>query len=214
VIPCFNTADRLEGVLSKILRFIPRRAVWVVDDGSADGTAKVASSAGVRILGHGRNRGKGAALRTGFRACLAAGAGAVLTIDGDGQHDAGRFPAFWSELARGADLVVGLRPFRVPEMPPDRIFSNWASSLIVSVASGVRVRDSQCGFRLYRRVALERALPATDRYEAETEMLIRALRSGFRVGWCPVANRYDGQPSHIRRLPDTVRFLRVIGKFL
>lgn len=214
VIPSYNVADRLNGVLSKISKVLPSSRVWVVDDGSDDGTEGVARAYQVQVIRHDRNRGKGAALKSGFKACLNTGAEAVLTLDGDGQHDPGFIPSFIRCLVEtDRDLVVGVRELRWPEMPPDRIFSNRVSSMIASVAAGRRIPDSQCGYRLYRRSVLTRVHPETDHYETETEMLILAARAGFKMGWCPVRTSYEGQTSHIRRLNDTARFLRLIGKF-
>jgi glycosyltransferase involved in cell wall biosynthesis len=214
VIPAYNAAGQIGDVLSQVLKWIPRNNVCVVDDGSADATLKAASPFGVRLLRHPENRGKGEALKTGFRACLSMNAEAVFTLDGDGQHDPSRIPDFMNVMAgTGCDAVVGMRPFRMKQMPPDRIFSNRTSSLITSLAAGRRIIDSQCGFRLYRRGILERVHPITRRYEMETEMLILASRMGFRIGWCQVENRYGGQVSHIRRFRDTVRFLKLISRF-
>jgi glycosyltransferase involved in cell wall biosynthesis len=215
VIPAYNVATRLNDVLSKSTEYLPHDRIWVVDDGSRDGTSDVARSAGVRLIRHGTNRGKGAALKSGFRACLAAGAEAAVTLDGDGQHDPAFIPGFVQRLSDPVcDLVVGLRDLKWPGMPPDRVFSNRVSSMIASMAAGRGIRDSQCGYRLYRSEVLNRIHPVTDRYEMESEMLILAARNGFRIGWCPVRTVYNGQTSHIRRLRDTVRFLRVIGRFL
>jgi glycosyltransferase involved in cell wall biosynthesis len=215
VIPAFNVADRLEDVLSKVVEFVPRKRVCVVDDGSEDDTSKVAVSFGVNLARHEQNRGKGEAIKTGFKSCLAAGTEGVFTIDGDGQHDPRRMPSFVDAMQRtGYDLIAGKRSFRIGEMPPDRIFSNRISSMIVSMAAGAKIPDSQCGFRLYRRVILENVHPRSSRYETETEMLILAYKQGYRIGWCPVPNRYSGQKSHIRRFPDTVRFMRLIAQFI
>jgi glycosyltransferase involved in cell wall biosynthesis len=214
VIPAYNVAGRIEDVLSQALKWIPRKRVFVVDDGSSDATREKAGPFGIRILSHPGNRGKGEALKTGFRACLSTAADAVFTLDGDGQHDAGRIPDFLEVASvTGCDVVVGKRPFRMKQMPPDRIFSNAASSLITSLAAGRRIDDSQCGFRLYSRAVLESVRAVTSRYEMETEMLIRASRMGFRIGWCPVQNRYSGQVSHIRRFHDTLRFVRLVSRF-
>jgi len=214
VIPSYNVADRLDSVLLKISEILPSQRIWVVDDGSEDGTDGIARAYKIQVIRHDRNRGKGAALKSGFKACIDAGAEAVLTLDGDGQHDPAFIPSFIRLLIEtDCDLVVGLREMRRPDMPLDRIFSNRTSSLITSIAAGRRIPDSQCGFRLYRRAVLTRIRPETDHYEMETEMLILAARAGFRMGWCPVRTSYDGQTSHIRRLNDTARFLRLIGRF-
>jgi glycosyltransferase involved in cell wall biosynthesis len=214
VIPAYNVAGHIGDVLSQTLEWIPRKRVFVVDDGSSDATRAKAEPFGIRFLSHPENRGKGEALKTGFRACLSTAADAVFTLDGDGQHDASKIPDFLEVASStGCDVVVGKRPFRMKQMPPDRIFSNGASSLITSLAAGRRICDSQCGFRLYGRAVLENVHAVTSRYEMETEMLVMASRMGFRIGWCPVQNRYSGQVSHIRRFQDTLRFVKLISRF-
>jgi glycosyltransferase involved in cell wall biosynthesis len=215
VVPAYNVSDQLEGVLSHVLEYVPAKQVVVVDDGSTDGTAEAAAGMRPCLVRHGRNLGKGEALKSGFRFCLGKGAERVFTLDGDGQHDPGRIPAFLEILERTkSDLVVGMRRFRVGDMPFDRIFSNRTSSFIVSLVAGFRIFDSQCGYRLYRRSVLETVRPVTHRYETETEMLILARRGGFAIGWCPVESRYGGEPSHIHRMHDTVRFLKLISRFV
>jgi glycosyltransferase involved in cell wall biosynthesis len=215
VIPAYNVADQLKDVLSKVIEFVPRKRVCVVDDGSEDGTAEAAEAFGIVPVRHPENRGKGEAIKTGFRLRLALGDEAVFTLDGDGQHDPGRMPSFLDLLQKtGCDVVVGSRSFRIGEMPPDRIFSNLMSSLAVSMVAGVKIPDSQCGFRLFRRRVLENVFPVTSRYETETEMLVLAYHKGYSIGWCPVTNRYSGQKSHIRRFYDTIRFLRLMSRFV
>jgi glycosyltransferase involved in cell wall biosynthesis len=196
VIPAYNVAGQIGDVLSQVLEWIPRKSVCVVDDGSSDDTREQAVPFGILFLRHPRNRGKGEALKTGFRACLSMAADAVFTLDGDGQHDPARIPEFLEVASRtGCDLVVGKRPFRLGEMPPDRIFSNRTSSMITSLAAGRMIADSQCGYRLYGRAVLESVHAVTSRYEMETEMLIRASRMGFRIGWCPFKTGRAGRHS-------------------
>jgi glycosyltransferase involved in cell wall biosynthesis len=215
VIPAYNAAAQIGDVLSQVLKWIPPNRVWVVDDGSSDGLVNAVMPHRVGFRRHPENRGKGEALKTGFRECLAAGTEAVFTLDADGQHDPSGIPDFLSVMNRtGCDAVVGMRPFRLKQMPPDRIFSNRTSSLITSLAAGRRIIDSQCGFRLYGKRLLEQVHPLTRRYEMETEMLILASKMGFTIAWCPVENRYSGQVSHIRRFRDTARFLKLISRFI
>ena len=210
VIPAYNVGNRIDHVLSNVLKYIPARRIIVVDDGSSDETSQRARDRGVTLLRHPENRGKGEALKSGFREAIRQGLDGVITLDGDGQHAPDRIPCFVDQAeATGQDLVLGCRRFAVGEMPWDRILSNRLSTVLVSWLAGHPVRDSQCGFRFIQTWLLERVTLETQRYETETEFLVKALRMGCRVGFCPVPVIYDGGPSHIRRGRDTLRFLRL-----
>jgi len=213
VIPAFNVAGKIGYVLSQVVKYVPPENVIVVDDGSIDGTFEVASAYSVRVIRHEKNLGKGMALQNGFQFALSQNLQTIFTLDGDGQHDPKEIPHFLEILEQGQyDVVIGKRPFRIGEMPLDRILSNRLSSTIVSIFIGKWIPDSQCGYRVYRRKVLESLRPISRRFEIEAEMVMLALKHGFRIGWCPIANRYGGTKSHIHRISDTVRFLRMLGR--
>ena len=210
VIPAYNVGNRIDHVLSNVLNHVPASHVIVVDDGSSDGTGHKAQKRGVAVLAHAENRGKGAALKSGFGEAVGRGLDGVITLDGDGQHAPDRIPGFIQQAREtGDDLIVGCRPFSVGEMPLDRILSNRVSTALVSLLAGHPVKDSQCGYRFIRTRLLRSVRLKTNRYETETELLVKALRGGFKVGFCPVPVIYDGNPSHIKRGRDTLRFLRL-----
>jgi glycosyltransferase involved in cell wall biosynthesis len=211
VIPSYNVGERLSTVLSKTLIQIPKNRIYVVDDGSTDDTAAIVRQAGVKWLHHLQNIGKGAALRTGIRKALDDAAEAIFIIDGDGQHDPDRIPAFLDVMREsGCDVVFGVRPFPLGRMPFDRIISNTLSSLVVSAVVRQKIRDSQCGYRLYRAGVLEKMPIVSDKFEVETEMLIKTIRMGCRIQMCAIPTTYFGSGSHIHRLTDTFRFSRLI----
>jgi len=215
VIPAYNVEERLQDVLLKTLTTIPGERIFVVDDGSTDSTADVAAFHGVSLFKHDKNRGKGEALKTGFRLILKNGLDGVITLDGDGQHDPGDIPRFISiRKERDADLVLGSRRYRIGKMPLDRICSNRLSSLIVSLISGKWIPDSQSGYRLIRSSVLKDIRLFSDHYELESELLIKAIRMGCRVSFCPITVRYGEAGSHIRRFRDTKRFCQMILKLL
>jgi len=145
LIPCFNEAANIGKVVAATKQFLP--AVIVVDDGSSDGTAQVARAAGAEVVSLANNRGKGAALRTGWERARARGFGWVLMLDGDGQHDAGDIPGFFECAERtGAAMVVGKRDFNgIPLVR--RVVNRWMSREL-SRLTGRELPDSQCGFRL------------------------------------------------------------------
>ena len=162
------------------------------------------------MLRHARNRGKGAALRTGFTALLDEGADAVLTIDADGQHDPAVAPALLDAL-RDADIVIGTRRRDGTPMPLHRRVSNALSSRAISRCAGCALPDTQSGYRAIRGEVLRRIHPRGDRYEYETDFLILAARAGFEIAGVPIPTIY-GAPSHFRPLHDAARVVATIWR--
>jgi glycosyltransferase involved in cell wall biosynthesis len=214
LIPALNCAKTIGQLLSGLQRHVAIESILVVDDGSSDETAAIARAAGAIVLSHGVNRGKGAALRTGFQYVLSAsGHDSVITMDADLQHDPEDVPKFLTAWQSGNyDLILGYRQKIGSGMPLHRAISNSITSALVSARTGVRIRDSQTGFRLIARSVLATIEFQADGYEAETEILIKAARRGFRIGGVPIATIYDGAPSHMTHWKTTKRFLQVLLK--
>lgn len=187
--------------------------VVVVDDGSPDDTLVRAREAGARTLRHPRNLGKGAALATGFAELLRLEAGAVVTLDADGQHDPGEIPLFasaWRETA--ADVIVGARLDGFESMSGGRRFGNRFSSAAVRFFRGPALPDTQCGYRLYSARFLRSIRFRRRAYDAEVELLMRAAAAGYRVMPLPIRLlASDGRPtSHYRPWLDTYRMCRTV----
>ena len=210
VIPALDAADSIASVVNGVRAALPAAQVVVVNDGSSDRTGEVASASGAHVLSFAANRGKGAALRAAFAYALERDFDAVLTIDADGQHDAAVAPAL-VELLADADVVVGVRPRAGTRMPFHRRLSNRASSWAISCCAGLPLPDSQSGYRAIRADVLRTVNPLGDRYEFETDFLIRAARAGFRIAGAPVPTIY-GAPSHFRPLHDTARVVATIWR--
>lgn len=212
VVPAYDAAKHIEGVLRGLLALLPPENVIVVDDGSRDGTADVARRAGVRVIAHPANRGKGAALRTGFDAATAMpGIDAVVMLDADGQHDPAEIPGFVDEFSKGrAELVVGNRMGTPGAMPPLRMFTNRLTSGIISLLARSRVPDSQNGYRLAGTALLRRIRLETNRYEIESELIVKASRAGARIASVPVRSIYGSERSAIHPLRDTIRFISLV----
>jgi len=215
LIPAFNEARTIAAVVTGVRDAVDR--VIVIDDGSRDGTAERARDAGAEVAIHEVNLGKGHAVRTGLARVFAGDFTHVLLLDGDLQH----LPAEASALLReaeggGADIVIGERRFERSRMPASRYHANRIGSRALSWFIGVPVRDTQCGFRVFRVDALRPLQLRATGYEVETEMLVKVRRRGGRIAAVPITAVYDGQRSKLRPVRDTTRtcFLAVYYRFL
>jgi glycosyltransferase involved in cell wall biosynthesis len=208
LIPGFNEAPRIGAVIEVARTHLP---VIVVDDGSTDGTAETARAAGAAVIEQRPNRGKGAALRAGFRRALDDGADAILTLDADGQHDPAEIPALlaaWSADPR-PDLVIGRRNFRA--MPPIRRLSNEIGGRAFSWAVGRDIPDNQSGYRLVSRRVAEATLASDEPgFAFEVEQITTCIRLGGTIAWVPIRTIYAGAPSHIRPLAHLREFTRIV----
>src|SRR5262249_14149275 len=153
VIPAYNEARSIAAVVRGIRGAVDH--VIVVDDGSNDGTAGHARAAGADVIVHDTNRGKGTAVRSGLARVFEGDYSHVLLLDGDMQHLPGEAPSLVAEAERsGADVVVGERRFARDRMPAARYHANRIGSRALSWFVGAAVRDTQCGFRVFRVDAL------------------------------------------------------------
>ncbi len=211
VIPAYNAAGSLRPLIERTLPYVPPHRIVVIDDGSVDETSVVATSFGVLLRTHEKNRGKGAALQTGFSAVTESDSDAAITMDADLQHQPEEIPKFISAFAdTGCDIIIGNRLHDTTGMPLHRRFSNTVTTALVGLRTGADVADSQCGFRLLsRRVITNIRLEATG-FEAETELLIKAARSGCTFGSVPIRTIYAGEKSHMTHVATTIKFLQVL----
>jgi glycosyltransferase involved in cell wall biosynthesis len=206
IIPALNAAASLERVVVESRRQLD--PVVVIDDGSTDATGEVARAAGAIVLRHSVNRGKGAALKTGFTWALENGFGGVITLDADGQHLPSEIPKFLRERTAGAaDLIIGGRAHLFGGMLPRRRAANRFSAWSISIASGVRITDSQSGFRFYSSNLLRNVSLGTDGFDMESEVIVRAGRGGLKIVTIPIDLGFvDGvATSHYKPLLDTLR---------
>lgn len=208
VIPAYQCAVTIGEVVAGVLRYLAR--VVVVDDGSTDGTGEVAAAAGAEVIRSSRNRGKGHALRRGFREVLDRRApgepAAVAMLDGDGQHDPDDLPVLLAAWDEGAyDLIVGGRLKDRALIPPHRYWTNTIGTRLLSIVTGVALEDSQSGYRLIAAGLLERLDLRSDGYAIESEMLIKSARRDARLGQVRIRTIYhDRVPSFYRPVRDTV----------
>ena len=184
--------------------------VLVVDDGSRDGSGERGAEAGGALVRHEVNRGKGAALRTGFREALARGFTHAVSIDADGQHFAADVPALLESARAFPDaLVVGARDFSTQiHVQSKSSFGRRFSNFWVWFETGVRVDDSQCGLRVYPLAHVVRLPLTRERFDLEVEVIVRAAWAGLPVLSVPVRVHYPPpheRISHFDVLRDNVR---------
>jgi len=210
-IPAYQAAASVGAVARRALGVLPH--VLVVDDGSADDTAGAARRAGAEVLSLPVNRGKGNALRTAFGELFGRGFDVVVTVDADGQHLPEEIPVLLAAAA-GADLVLGTRERLFAEMSRVRRLSNRLSSRAISLLAGQPLGDVQTGFRLYRRRLIDAVGFPEPRFEAESAVVVRAARRGFRVAAVPVRLGFaDGRTtSHYRPVVDSLRIAAAVAR--
>ena len=206
MIPALNAEHLLGPVVDAALEHI--QPVLVIDDGSSDRTGDVARAHGATVVRHEVNRGKGAALKTGFAWAIANGFDGAITLDADGQHLPSELPKFVRAAEEThADLIIGGRAHLFEHMLPRRRMANRFSAWCISIAAGVRVTDSQSGFRYYSSRVLRDFPLRTDGFDLESEVIVRAGRRGLRILTIPIDLGFvDGvATSHYKPLLDTLR---------
>ncbi len=209
LIPAHNESAHIATVVAAAARYLP---VLVVDDGSTDDTAALAEAAGAMVIRQMPNQGKGAALVTGFRRCLAMGCQALVMLDGDGQHDPDEILKFLEcYTIQPVGLIIGQRDFS--RMPFPRSFSNPIGRLMFSWAVGQDIPDNQSGFRLVGRPLMELMADSAEQgFEFEVDMITLCLKHRLGLAWVPIRTIYAGESSHIRPLHHIREYFRIVKK--
>ncbi len=196
-IPAYNEEVAIGSVVLSVKEITER--VLVVDDGSADATAEIAEEAGAEVISHKENRGKGAAVRTIFAEAQSKEIGALVLLDGDGQHIADDIPEVVEPVLDGAcDVSIGSRYLdgEKTETPLYRRFGQKVLDLLTTGSSGTSLTDTQSGFRAFSPNAVEKMSIRTDGIGVESEMIDSATTKGFDIEEVPIDVKYeevDGQ---------------------
>jgi glycosyltransferase involved in cell wall biosynthesis len=194
LIPAYNEERFIGSVV--LIAHKHAETVIVVDDGSSDATASIAEAAGATVIRHERNRGKGAALNTGFRSARALEPDVVITIDADGQHVPEEMMIVAMPVLDGsADIVVGSRYLeKKSNVPRHRIWGHAVFNFITSQAAGVALTDSQSGFRAFSPQAVAALAFHSAGFSVESEMQFLAHQHGLRVSEVPITIHYNDPP--------------------
>ena len=190
VIPVFNEAKAIGDVIEEVRRY-GDFVIIVVDDGSHDDTFFIAAAHDVLAVRHKINRGKGAAVKTGIMAANLIDADAVITMDGDGQHDPADIQLLLQPIFEGkSDVVLGSRLLDREKMPPIKMVANWVGNFFTWLFYGLMVSDSQSGFRAYSRFAALIIDTKADKYEYDSKVIREIKNNRLHFVEVPVHTRY------------------------
>lgn len=198
VIPAHNEAATIGTVVLQTQPHV--ETVIVIDDGSTDKTAEIAQLAGARVCSHDQNKGKGAAIQTGFELGMTDDADTLVFLDGDGQHDPDSIPALVEPIENGeSDLVIGSRTKQgIGTAPRHRKVGRGILNTITNAVNGTEVTDTQSGFRAMRAGLIEEMIFEDTGMGIESTLLTEAVGAGAQVSEIPVQEHYPktASPNH------------------
>lgn len=213
IIPTYNNASTIAAVIKSVLEYTGN--LIIVNDGSTDETQRIINEiANIYTVRYDCNRGKGWALRTGFKKAIELGYQYAITIDSDGQHFAKDLPLFIDKLeVEGPALIMGARNMNTAENVPGKSsFGNKFSNFWYKIETGIDLPDTQTGYRLYPLEPISKMKFFTRRYEFEIESIVRLAWKGVKVVSVPITVYYppaEERVSHFRPFKDFSRISMV-----
>lgn len=211
LIPTYNNHATLLRVLKEVQKYT--RNLIVVNDGSTDATAQILENTqDMEVIHIPENKGKGNALKTGFRAAGQLGYDYAISMDSDGQHFPDDLKVFLDTLEDHLPqepnlLIIGARKMDDPSVPDKSSIGNHFSTLTYWLETGIKLTDTQCGYRLYPLKAVNRLRLYTSRFELEIEVIVKAAWEGVKVINRPVKVLYDPEErvTHFKPWQDVAR---------
>lgn len=207
IVPTYNNANTLARILDGLAAMTSD--IIIVNDGSTDGTSAILKRyPHFKQIHFAKNRGKGMALRQGFKTANALGFQYAVTIDSDGQHYPDDLPVFIREIERdGPALLIGARNMMHESVPKGSSFGNRFSNFWFWAETGIRLSDTQSGYRLYPLLPLTKMRFFSSRFEFEIEVIVKAAWRGISVKNVPIKVLYDPteRVSHFRPVWDFTR---------
>lgn len=208
VIPFLNESRFIVEVIQKTSHFVD--LIIAVDDGSTDNSANfIMNFDKVIIITNDKNYGKGYSLRKGFEKAIQFGAELIITLDADNQHNPDLIPKFLDKI-KNFDIVIGNRLNNLRTMPLHRRLSNKITSALLSKKLGVEIKDSQCGFRAYRNNVIKNVQTVFNGFEAESEIIVKAIKNKFTIGFVDIPTIYGQQESKMKSFQAIKGFIKVL----
>ena len=205
IIPSYNEPG-LDVLIGRIQRMYDFEII-VIDDGSTPQLALKDTCQKVSIIRNEKNRGKGYSILRGIKESAERGFKHSIVIDADFQHDPEDIESFIDE-SQQYDMIMGYRKFKSP-MPFFRIASNKITSFIISSIIRKKIKDSQCGFRMYRNSIFKNLIFNETGFQFESEVLLKSGKN-IRIKQVPIKTIYNNNASHINKTKDTYKFIKLI----
>lgn len=210
IVPIYNSSRYLKELFERISQQIPQENIIAVNDASQDNSAEICQNLGIKLINIADNKGKGAALRAGFIAAAEAGYLYAFTIDSDLQHLPEDFSKFIDKLQESDyGVVIGNRDFSLSSMPWARIISNSTTSKLISLVAKQKILDSQSGFRLYKLAPITKMKFISERYQFETEVILKLAKQNEKIAFVPIDTIYNDEVSYISHFRDIGNFIKI-----
>ncbi len=213
IIPSYNVEATLGNVIDEIRNIVSE--IIVINDGSSDNTRKIAEEKGVRVIEHSKNMGLGSALRTGFEEALKHDFDAVITIDGDGQHegeDIKKIVEYYKK--NNCPVIIGSRLKNRKEwenFPKLRLMGNLIMTFLTNLSCGKKATtDSQSGLRLIERGVLKKLNLKSKRMEISSELILEINRNRYSISELPIKAIYRKEKSNYKVVLDSLRILSLV----
>jgi glycosyltransferase involved in cell wall biosynthesis len=220
LIPAYNEEKYISQVIKNCA--IYSLDIIIINDGSIDQTERVVKKLKkskkypLILLQHPKNKGKGAALDTGFKYAIKKGYQGVITLDGDAQHDAREIKKFLQMIEEEKpDLIIGSRFQNVQGMPFLRLTTNYFTSWLISKLAKQKIEDVQSGFRYISAKVIKNIELKTKNFETEPELILKACWLNYKIKNLPISTiYYEGFVSEVNKFIDTLKFFKLVFKSL
>lgn len=206
IVPAYNSNKYINRLLAEI-RNTSDLPILIIDDGSDIPIICSNKFLDTIIIRHENNMGKGIALMTGIKWANNKKYSHVITIDSDLQHSPEYIKQFIS-IDHNSDIVIGYREFS-NNMPYHRRLSNYITSKLLSIRTGVEVKDSQSGYRRYKIDPILNHKYIENGFQFESEILIKLLINGASINYIRISTIYNDQHSSINNISDTLKFINL-----